>query len=163
MKKLIIFSLLFLVFLNLEAQKKPQSLWEILKGKELESSITFLPVGIHTKDLEVFGVWYTSYNYKSYELAVFKNSFGDFTIAALYKRKQEITKNFSVIYGLGVMHGYHGKMQNVDGIPFRKTFLWTGEINPVGGLSLDYKISKKTSLQLSLTPLVFVYGFRYII
>tara|TARA_B110000046_G_scaffold185695_2_gene228657 strand:- start:5962 stop:6450 length:489 start_codon:yes stop_codon:yes gene_type:complete len=162
MKNFII-SILILVSLSLKAQDKNKTIWEFIKGEELKSSVTFLPFGSHTSDLDVIDIWYTSYNYKSYEIAAFKNSFGEFTLAALYKRKQQVTEKFSVIYGLGVMYGYHGELRDVESIPFRNTFLFTGEINPVGGVNLDYRVAKKLSLQISLTPVVILYGFRYLL
>jgi len=36
----------------MNSQQKKKSIWEIIKGKELETSITFLPVGSHTKDFD---------------------------------------------------------------------------------------------------------------
>jgi len=162
MKKNILILLIF-SYLASQSQDKKKTIWQFIKGEEVKSSVTFLPFGSHTSNLDVINVWYTSYNYKSYEVAAFKNSFGEFTLAAFYKRKQQVTKNFSVIYGLGVMYGYHGKLRDVESIPFRKTFLFTGEINPVGGVNLDYRVAKKISLQISLTPVVILYGFRYIL
>jgi len=52
MKKIITVSLLFLCINNMNSQQKKKSIWEIIKGKELETSITFLPVGSHTKDFD---------------------------------------------------------------------------------------------------------------
>ena len=51
----------------------------------------------------------------------------DLTFIVSYKRNIEITDRFSIIYGFGLMYGYHGKLQNTNGIPFRKSFLFTGD------------------------------------
>lgn len=163
MKRLIIFSLLILFSLCLKAQDKKKTFWQTLKGEELETSITFHPAGTHYTSLEFNEVWYTAFNYKSIEIAAFQNSFNELTLAAAYKRKIGITEKFSVIYGVGIMYGYHGKLTEVETIPFRNTFLWSGEINPLAGLTLDYKITKKLSFQVAISPAVAIYGFRYIL
>ena len=144
-----------------DAQKK--SFLEILKGEELESSISFLPIGIHTDDWAPFGVWWTSYNYKSIEFAAFNNSFEKLTLAVLYKREIQLMHKLSLIYGLGIMYGYGGRLQNTESIPFRNSFLFTGDINPIAGLLLDYRIAKKLSVQLNMSPAVFATGVRFIL
>lgn len=161
MKKISILSLLLLVSLNLKAQR--QSFWKTILGEPLETSVTFLPVGTHYTSLEFNEVMYVGFNYKSFEVARFTNSFGDPSLTALYKRKKSVTEKFSVIYGFGVMYGYHGRLKDVETIPFRNSFLFKGEINPLAGVSLDYKIVKKLSLHLSITPVVAIYGLRYIL
>jgi len=128
MKKIIIISVLILFSLKLKAQDNKKTLWETLKGKELESSVSFLPVGAHYTALDFVGVWYASINYKSIEFARFTNSFDDLTLAVLYKREIEITENFSIMYSFGIMYGYDGRLKKVEAIPFRKTFLFTGDI-----------------------------------
>ncbi|PQB08191.1 hypothetical protein BST83_14385 [Polaribacter filamentus] len=162
MKNFII-SILILGSFSLSAQDKKKSFWETIKGEELETSITFLPVGSHTKDFDFLDVWYTSYNYKSIELAVFKNSYDFFTIALIYKRQIKLIEKLNFIYGFGIMHGYGGRLQDVTGIPFRNTFIFNGEINGTGGISLDYRIAKKISVQLNVSPVVLVYGVRFIL
>jgi hypothetical protein len=161
--KINILILLMFSSLALKSQDKKKTIWETVKGKELETSITFSPVGNHTKDFNFLDVWYTSYNYKSIELAVFKNSYDDLTVAIIYKRQIEIIKKLNFIYGLGIMRGYGGKLEDVPGIPFRNSFLFKGNINATGGVSLDYRIAKKISVQLNVTPVVLVYGVRFIL
>ena len=73
MKKLIIFNLLILLSMNIKAQNKKSNFWNTLKGKELETSITFLPAGTHYTSLEFNEVWYTGFNYKSYETSGVRN------------------------------------------------------------------------------------------
>lgn len=138
-----------------------KSFFKKILGDPLESSITFMPVGTHTRKVDVFGVWYVGYNYKSFEVAAFSNSFSELTIGLFYKRAWNFTKRFSAIYGVGIMYGYHGKLQDVEGVPFRNSFLMTGEINPVAGFELDYKISKRFAIHANITPLVIIYGFKY--
>ena len=163
MKKIIVVSVFFLCISNIWSQQKNKSICETIKGKELESSITFLPVGSHTKQFDFLEVWYTSYNYKSIELAVFKNSYDDLTIALIYKRQIQLIEKLNFIYGIGIMHGYGGKLKNVSGIPFKNSFLFNGNINATGGVSLDYRIAKKFSVQLNVSPVVLVYGVRFIL
>lgn len=163
MKKFIIFNLLFLLSLGLKAQDDKKTFWNVIKGNELETSISFLPFGTHYTSLEFNEVWYTTFNYKSFEILAFKNSFNELALGALYKRQIPITEKFSIIYGFGIMYGYHGKLVDVPTIPFRKTFLFRGEINPLAGFTLDYRLTKKLSVQLAISPAVGIYGFRYIL
>ena len=122
-----------------------------------------MPVATHTKDPDIFGAWYTAYNYKSIEVAAFSNSYRDLTFAIIYKRIVPISEKFSILYGLGAMYGYHGRLKDVGNIPFRNSFLMTGEINPIAGIELDYKISKRFSLHTNVTHAVLVYGVRYLL
>ncbi|WP_299058683.1 hypothetical protein [uncultured Polaribacter sp.] len=161
MKKIIIFSVLLFATLHLKAQEK--TFWNKLKGEELETSVTILPFGTHYTALQFNEVYYVGFNYKSFELARFTNSFGEPSLTALYKRKIAFTENFSMQYGFGFMYGYHGKLQDVETIPFRNSFLFTGQINPLGGINLDYKLAKKLSFNLAITPVVAIYGLRYIL
>lgn len=147
----------------LSAQKQGKSFWSVLKGNELETSISFLPAGTHYTSLEFNEVWYTSFNYKSYEIAAFKNSFNELTLAALYKRQIGFSQKLSLIYGIGIMYGYHGKLVDTPTIPFRNTFLFKGEINPLLGLTLDYRFAEKFSFQVAISPAVAIYGIRYIL
>ena len=139
------------------------SIWKILKGNELESSIKFLPFGLHTKDGSFVNTFYIGYNYKSFEIAAFNNSYDDLTILALYKREIQLYEKLSLIYGLGIMHGYVGKLQSVSGIPFRNSFLYSGPINLSGGIIIDYRAFKNLSLQLNISPVVLVFGVRFIL
>ena len=161
--KYFIYSLILLNILIINAQEEKKSIWKILKGKELESSIKFLPIGLHTKDGSFVNAFYLGYNYKSFEIAAFNNSYDDLTILTLYKREIELYEKLSLIYGLGLMYGYDGKLQNVSGIPFRNSFLFSGPINLSGGLIIDYRAFKRFSLQINISPVVLVFGVRYIL
>ena len=140
-----------------------KSIWKILKGNELESSIKFLPYGLHTKDGSFVNTFYIGYNYKSFEIAAFNNSYDDLTILALYNREIQLYEKLSLIYGLGIMYGYDGKLQNVSGIPFRNSFLYSGPINLSGGIIIDNRAFKNLSLQLNISPVVLVFGVRFIL
>ena len=119
-----------------EPEKKKTVVGKILKtiwGNELESSITAMPIGLHTdfekhsskKRSTINGLHEALYfagNYKSLELAGFQNSFGDLTVALFYKRAWNFTKRFSMNIGGGIMYGYDGRLQNTEGIPFRDLF-----------------------------------------
>ena len=149
----------FFLINTLYPQKK--SILQKIIGDELRSAISFLPFGTHTKDLDIFDAWFIGGNYKSYAFSAFKNSFLEWTFILGYKRAWNFTKKFGVIYGVGIMYGYQGKLQHVEGIPLRDSFLITGAINPVVDLELDYKISKHLSIHSVLTPLVIIYGLQY--
>jgi hypothetical protein len=101
-KSFLVVFLLLLGFSGL-SQEKEKPLWRKLLGKPPETSITFLPIGSHTQDFDILDVWYTSFNYKSFEIAAFKNSYDILTVAFICKREIELTDKFSLIYGLGVM------------------------------------------------------------
>ena len=161
MKNFII-SLLILCSLSATAQDQKKTWWDVVKGEELETSMSFLPFGTHYTSLEFNEVWYTTFNYKSFEILGFKNSFNELAIGALYKREIGLSEKFSLIYGFGIMYGYHGKLVDVPTIPFRNTFLFKGEINPLAGVTLDYRFAKHFSFQLAISPAVGIYGLRYI-
>jgi hypothetical protein len=147
--------------------RKERSFGRKLWGDKVENNITFMPFGYHTDRVKhadkpiVQLFWYTSVSYNSFELAGFKNSFGDFSVGLLYKRKYIFTKRLSMHFGGGLIYGYHGRLQTTPGVPFRDTILITGPLTPVLGLSFDYRITNKVSLHVSGAPLIILYGFRY--
>ena len=153
-------------FVNISAQQKndtlfKKSIFKKLWGEKLESGIVFMPIGSHTTAPDVFDVWYTSYNYNNLEIAIFKNSFSDWTLGALYKRAWYLSKKFHIAYGGGIVYGYKGKLKTVKNVPFKNSFLFTGPINPIIGIDVDYKISKKISIHSSISPLIIIYGLKY--
>lgn len=158
--------LLFFLFLQTssvysQTQKEEKTIFQTIVGEKLETSIILMPLGFHTKTPHIFGVWYTGYNYKGFEISLFQNSYRDVTFGFSHKRVWRITDKFFANYGIGILYGYDGRLQNVEGIPLRDSFLFNGKINPVMALEIDYKISKNISIHSSLTPLVIIYGLRY--
>lgn len=162
--------------LNIKKKEKTAlgKIWKVVWGDPLQSSITLMPIGLHT-DFEkhssktrstingLHEALYFAGNYIGIELAGFQNSYGDLTVAVFYKRAWNFTKQFSVNVGGGIMYGYNGRLQNTDGIPFRDTWLIKGDINPVLGFELDYRFYKKWSVHTSIAPRIIIYGFRYIL
>lgn len=144
-----------------QIQKEEKTIFQTIIGEKLETSIIFMPLGFHTKTPDIFGVWYTAYNYKGFEISLFQNSYRDLTFGFSHKRVWKFTDKFFANYGIGILYGYDGRLQNVEGIPLRESFLFNGKINPVLALEVDYKISKNISIHSSLTPLVIIYGLRY--
>ena len=182
-KLLLVFVLLFafssfaqgedLEVLNQTSYKEKSKLgkiWETLWGDPTETSITAMPIGLHT-DLERFKnrsvpnglhpALYFAGNYKNVELALFKNSFGDLSGALNYKRTWNLTKRFSVNFGAGLIYGYFGRLQHSKGVPFRNTFLIKGDVMPVIGGEFDYRFYKKWSIHMGIAPAIIIYGFRY--
>ncbi len=159
---------------SIKNNSKEKSFFKKLLGTPLKSSITAMPIGLHT-DFEKHGTkkrstinglheaLYFAGNYKSWELAVFQNSFGDPVLAFFYKRAWNFTKRFSINFGIGAMYGYGGKLRNTEGIPLRDTFLIKGDINPITGFELDYRFFKKWSIHTSIAPRIIIYGFRYLL
>ena len=134
-----------------------QKLW----GERLEDGLVFMPIGFHTSDFDFFDVWYTSYSYKSVELAVFKNSFKDWTLGLIYKRTLYLSEKFHINYAGGIVYGYKGTLGDIRTFPFHDSFLFTGNINPILGIDVDYRITKNMSLHSSISPLIVVYGIKY--
>ncbi|MGK0413710.1 MAG: hypothetical protein ACJA1B_001918 [Polaribacter sp.] len=163
MQKYVILLLLIITTISINSQEKKKSFWKILKGKPLETSISFLPIGNHVNPIDFLDTWLTAFIYKSVEVSAFKNSVDDLTVATMYKREIVMSEKWSFIYGLGIMYGYDGILVDVPGIPFRKTFLFQGPINPITSFTFDYRVAKKFSLQASISPAVFVYGVRFIL
>lgn len=168
-KKHIIFISILLVSLQSvygQEQKERKSFLKAIWGDPIENSFTFMPAGTHyIYGPDIFGVWFAGFTVKSFELSVVLNSKHDWTTILLYKRAWPITEKFAINYGAGVMYGYHGKLSTTRGIPVKlaKSFLFTGEINPVAGIGFDYKLSDKVSLHADVAPLIIIYGLRFIL
>jgi hypothetical protein len=164
-KGILLFAILitscFTAFSQDEVKKK--SVFKTLLGNQIESSVIFLPCATHTIRPDFFGAWYTGYSYKGLEAAVFLNTYRDWTAALLYKRAWNLTKRFSVDYSFGLLYGYKGRLHNIHKIEITNNFLFSGPVNPVAGLELDYRISKRLFFRVDIVPLVVLYGFRYII
>ena len=146
--------------------------WKFLWGVPTESSVTAMPLGLHTHFERFNGreipnglhpALYFAGNYKNVELAVFKNSFGDPSVALNYKRTWVFPKweRFTMQVGGGLIYGYFGRLQHSEGVPFRNTFLIKGDVMPVVGGELDYRIYKKLSLHVGIAPAIIIYGLRY--
>jgi len=180
--------LLFLIFLSFSikaqssnktlekttSEKPKKSFLRKIWGDQTKSSITAMPIGLHT-DFEKHGTskrstinglheaLYFSVNYKTVELSVFQNSFGDATFGLAYKRTWNFTKRFSANFGAGLLYGYDGRLRNTEGIPLRDTFLIKGDVNPFLGVELDYRFYKRWSIHTSIAPRIIIYGFRFIL
>ncbi|MGK0414540.1 MAG: hypothetical protein ACJA1B_002767 [Polaribacter sp.] len=165
-KQIVLFIILLISATNIFSQKSIDSLQKKtfikkLWGEKLEDGFIFMPLGSHTVRPDVFDVWYTGVSYKNIELSVFRNSFRDWTLGIYYKRVWYFSEKFYATFAGGMFYGYKGKLQTVKEIPFRDSFIVTGDINPALGLDVDYRISKKISIHGSVTPLIIIYGFKY--
>lgn len=151
---------------NFSAQQKTDTIVKKtfskkLWGERLEDGFVFMPIGFHTSDFDFFDVWYTSYSYKGIEFAVFKNSFKDWTLGVIYKRSVYLSEKFHINYAGGIVYGYKGTLGDIRHFPFHNSFLFTGNINPILGIDVDYRITKNISLHSSISPLIIVYGIKY--
>ena len=132
-------------------------------GPPSQSGIYIFPTGFHTNKIDkninfkFFGI-----SYKNIHLARFENSFKDPVISLGINRLLYIKNKFTIGYTAGLLHGYKGKLSNVKGIPLRKSFLFTSNINPVIGLSSSYKIHPKIHLATFIEPLVIIYGIKFV-
>ena len=82
--------LLFFLFLQTislysQTQKEEKTIFQTIVGEKLETSIILIPFGFHTKTPDIFGVWYTGYNYKGFEISLFQNSYRDVTLGFYIK------------------------------------------------------------------------------
>lgn len=108
--------LLFFLFLQTislysQTQKEEKTIFQTIVGEKLETSIILMLFGFHTKTPNIFGVWYTGYNYKGFEISLFQNSYRDVTLGFLHKRVWRITDKFFANYGVGILYGYDGRLQ----------------------------------------------------
>ena len=134
---------------------------EELWGEKLEDGLIFMPIASHTTSSDVSDIWYTSYSYKSLELAIFKNSFENWTLGLLYKRTLLFSKQLHISYAGGIVYGYKGRLSRAGNIPFSDSFLFTGPVNPIIGIDLDYRIVPRVSIHISISPLIVAYGLKY--
>ncbi len=151
-----------ILWANILFSQNKKYIFEKIVGEESETAIAFLPFGTHIVTPDISEVWFIGYNYKSYGISVFKNTYQNWTFVLGYKRVWNFTQRFSITYDIGIMYGYQGKLQYVKGLPFRDTLLFKGPLNPVISFELDYKILKHISIHSIITPtLVIIYGLQY--
>lgn len=158
MKK--IYLALFLIFFISTANA---TFLSFIRGKPVKNSIFYLPIGSHTRDghrkLKYFqlmgGV------YKSFYLMTFINSFNDRVFSLGMERYIYQYRRLFLGYGVGAMYGYQGKLSTVHGIPFKNTFLFKYNLNPVIVGLLDFKITKHIQFSSVIAPLVIAIGFRF--
>ena len=82
-------------------------------------------------------------------------------MSLFYLREISMSKRFRLQYGVGVLYGYKGRLQEVDEIPFNDTFLYSGNLNPTYGIGLEYYVSKKWGVSTLVNPAVIIYGLKY--
>ena len=132
-------------------------------GSTPENGIYILPGGFHTDEIEKYvNFKFIGVSYKKYYIASFENSFGLQTTTIGINKNFKKKKKLSIGYTAGLLYGYKGKLSKVRGIPFKNTFLFKGDINPVIGLSLSYKINNKLEFISLIEPLVIIYGFKFL-
>ena len=136
-----------------------------IRGTPVKNSIFYEPIGSHTSNGERKLTWFqlAGGTYHSFFAMTFINSFDNRTWALGIQRYLYQNKVFAVGYGAGLMYGYNGQLSTVHGIPFKNSFLFKGDINPVLGLMGDINLSKRLKLSCVITPLVMTVGFRLIL
>lgn len=132
-------------------------------GKPINNSIFYLPVGTHTRtghrQLKYFQL--AGGVYQSFYVMTFINSFNDRVISAGMERYFYQYRRLFFGYGFGLMVGYQGNLSTVHGIPFKNSFLFKHNINPVLVGLLDLKICTHLKLSFVLAPLVIAGGIRF--
>lgn len=135
---------------------------EWLAGTAPENGIFFLPVGYHTQyERRVTRNDLAGAVYRSVAVGTFVNSFDDRSWFLVWLRRVVATPHFEVEYFAGVVGGYRGRLQETTGIPFRKTFLWRGDVNPVVSLNLGVVLAPNLRLQMMVSPLMTCTGIKY--
>ena len=131
-------------------------------GENLQNAVSFMPIGNHTVNgLDVFDVSFAGITYKNIELAIFKNTFREWTYGLLYGIGTKISSRIYINYGLGLLYGYNGKLSKINHIPLKDSFLFTGQINPVGIIDIDLILNSKSCFQIRILPLVIIYGIKF--
>jgi len=64
-------------------------------------------------------------------------------------------------YFVGLVYGYEGHLATTNGIPFGDTVLFEHNLNPVISGDIWYRVTDHLQLQMTLTPLVVLGGFKY--
>lgn len=157
-KLLIILSALTLCYIPLSRANFFTTVW----GKPVTNSIFYLPIGTHTRDgrrqLKYFQL--VGGVYKSFYLMTFINSFDDRVVSFGMERYFYQYRRLFLGYGFGFMAGYQGNLSTVSGIPFKNSFLFKHNVNPVIVGLLDFKVSQHVKLAFVLAPLVVAGGIR---
>lgn len=134
-----------------------------LWGRPVKNSIFYLPIGSHTRNghrqLKFFQLM--GGTYKTFCLMTFINSFGDRVFSAGVERYIFQYRRFFLGYGAGIMYGYKGNLSTVHGIPFRHTFLFEHNLNPVVVGIADITLTQRIQFSFVFSPLLVAGGIRY--
>ncbi len=132
-------------------------------GEASPDGVYYLPLGYHTKhrfsltNRELIGI-----EYHSIAFGTFINSFDDRTWYLGMLRTVYTHNDFSLDVLGGLLYGYRGKLSTTEGMPFRNSFLWRDNLNPVITVVPGYAISDHVQLQILLTPLMICGGAKYV-
>lgn len=103
----------------------------------------------------------TAINYKWIEVGYFINSYRDATFGLCYKVEVFRGGNWTAHLRIGAVYGYHKRLHNYPTIPFSDTILFSTEVNPVGGATVEYHFTEKLGLKATFIPLVGGLGVNY--
>lgn len=159
------FCYLILLIFSVGFTQEKNNFLETLWGEYPKTGITYMPVGTHTYGSKIHKpheTHYIGYNYKFLEIATFINSYHDWSISAMYKRMIPIGKRWSINYGGGIVYGYDGRLQDQQGIPFKKV-LFSGPFNPIFGGGVNFKISDRWLVSVIIAPQINLYGLKYLL
>ena len=138
-------------------------LLKFIYGSAPENGILLLPFGIHTQSEDkswgnnnLVGVVYNSFS-----AGTFVNSFHDRTWYLVLMRNIVSYHGFGIDYFVGLVYGYEGHLATTNGIPFGDTVLFEHNLNPVISGDIWYRVTEHLQLQMTLTPLVVLAGFKY--
>jgi hypothetical protein len=132
-------------------------------GKTPQNAISIFPAGFHTDEINKnINFKFLGISYKDYTFSSFENSFKDRTYSIGINKNIFSKNNVFIGYTVGILYGYDGRLSTTEGVPFRKTFLFKGDINPFLGLNISYQLTKKLEFATFIEPLVIIYGFKFL-
>jgi len=131
-------------------------------GSKPSDGLMLLPLGIHTRNpTKIISSDLIGVIYHGYYIGSFINSFDDRVWSAGITREMFSYGIVGLDYYAGLMVGYNGNLADVPGIPFRRSFLFHGDLNVVASLDLHLDFSDSFEIRTFLTPLVIITGLKF--
>lgn len=141
----------------------PVSWLEGIWGTKQREGVAYLPVGFHAEEPGDIGIFHlTTFVYKSVYGAVFRNTYDLTTYSLGLERSIANKGRFHLAYRLGVMAGYDGILSTVEGIPFRNSFLFEHNVNPIFGFPAGIDITDHVQFEAFINPFVTLFGLKVI-
>ena len=99
---------------------------------------------------------------KSVNFIIFENSYDDPSVAIAQAREAFSFGKTGVDMSYGLMHGYHGRLEERSSIPNALRPLFAGEIDPVVALSPYYQVSKRFEVRAIITVGFSALGMKFL-
>lgn len=131
-------------------------------GRPPETGLNYLPSGLHTTSTRLGTFQLVGGVYHSVNGSTFINSHGNRTWAIALERNAFRYHRLHLGYIAGLMAGYHGDLVETK-VPFRHSFLFTHNINPVLGAPVYVDVSRHIQAQVFVTPFVILAGVKVVL